>query len=90
MSRLYTETHRTQTIGWLRADVLGANDGIISTASLISRFVLPDQRQGARIWPEHRPVRCREGVLSQAAMASQAPGVFAIYQRGLQNHATDK
>jgi AcrR family transcriptional regulator len=24
------------------------------------------------------------------AMASQAPGVFAIYQRGLQNHATDK
>ena len=29
------EKHRTQRIGWLRAAVLGANDGIISTASLI-------------------------------------------------------
>lgn len=27
--------HRTQRIGWLRAAVLGANDGIVSTASLI-------------------------------------------------------
>lgn len=29
------ETHRTHRIGWLRAAVLGANDGIVSTASLI-------------------------------------------------------
>jgi VIT1/CCC1 family predicted Fe2+/Mn2+ transporter len=29
------EKHRTQHIGWLRAAVLGANDGIVSTASLI-------------------------------------------------------
>ena len=29
------EAHRTQHIGWLRAAVLGANDGIVSTASLI-------------------------------------------------------
>jgi vacuolar iron transporter family protein len=29
------EQHRTHTIGWLRAAVLGANDGIVSTASLI-------------------------------------------------------
>jgi len=29
------ETHRTDRIGWLRAAVLGANDGIVSTASLI-------------------------------------------------------
>ncbi len=37
MSRLHqhAETHRTDRIGWLRAAVLGANDGIISTASLI-------------------------------------------------------
>ncbi len=35
MSRLHTESHRTQHIGWLRAAVLGANDGIVSTASLI-------------------------------------------------------
>lgn len=30
-----TEPHRTQRVGWLRAAVLGANDGIVSTASLI-------------------------------------------------------
>lgn len=37
MSRLHShpETHLVQRIGWLRAAVLGANDGIISTASLI-------------------------------------------------------
>jgi VIT1/CCC1 family predicted Fe2+/Mn2+ transporter len=29
------ERHRTTHIGWLRASVLGANDGLISTASLI-------------------------------------------------------
>jgi vacuolar iron transporter family protein len=31
----FAERHRSQHIGWLRAAVLGANDGIISTASLI-------------------------------------------------------
>ncbi len=31
----HTEYHRTHRIGWLRASVLGANDGIVSTASLI-------------------------------------------------------
>jgi VIT1/CCC1 family predicted Fe2+/Mn2+ transporter len=33
--RLHPESHLTSRIGWLRAAVLGANDGIISTASLI-------------------------------------------------------
>src|SRR3954452_10539713 len=31
----HTEEHRSERIGWLRAAVLGANDGIVSTASLI-------------------------------------------------------
>ena len=31
----HVETHRTHRIGWLRAAVLGANDGIVSTASLV-------------------------------------------------------
>ena len=37
MSRLHThpEKHASSRIGWLRAAVLGANDGIVSTASLI-------------------------------------------------------
>ncbi|MDO9104195.1 MAG: VIT family protein [Methylovulum sp.] len=33
--RRHPERHRTDRIGWLRAAVLGANDGIVSTASLV-------------------------------------------------------
>jgi VIT1/CCC1 family predicted Fe2+/Mn2+ transporter len=32
---IHREWHRTARIGWLRAAVLGANDGIVSTASLV-------------------------------------------------------
>lgn len=35
MSRLHAERHNVARIGWLRAAVLGANDGIVSTASLV-------------------------------------------------------
>lgn len=37
MSRLHThpEQHLVERIGWLRAAVLGANDGLVSTASLV-------------------------------------------------------
>jgi VIT1/CCC1 family predicted Fe2+/Mn2+ transporter len=35
MPRIHKEQHRMERIGWLRAAVLGANDGILSTASLI-------------------------------------------------------
>lgn len=31
----HPEIHKTQRVGWLRAAVLGANDGIVSTASLV-------------------------------------------------------
>ena len=31
----HREYHRTRRVGWLRASVLGANDGIVSTASLV-------------------------------------------------------
>ncbi len=34
-ARLHSESHLIGRIGWLRAAVLGANDGIVSTASLI-------------------------------------------------------
>jgi VIT1/CCC1 family predicted Fe2+/Mn2+ transporter len=34
-ARRHAERHRTDRIGWLRAAVLGANDGIVSTASLV-------------------------------------------------------
>ncbi len=32
---MQTEHHRTNRVGWLRAAVLGANDGLLSTASLV-------------------------------------------------------
>jgi vacuolar iron transporter family protein len=35
MSAGSNERHRTERIGWLRAAVLGANDGILSTSSLV-------------------------------------------------------
>ena len=36
MSRLlHSEIHMVHRIGWLRAAVLGANDGLVSTASLV-------------------------------------------------------
>ena len=31
----HLERHRTDRIGWLRAAVLGANDGLVSTSSLV-------------------------------------------------------
>jgi len=33
--KLHREYHRATRVGWLRASVLGANDGLISTASLV-------------------------------------------------------
>lgn len=35
MQALQIERHRSARVGWLRASVLGANDGILSTASLV-------------------------------------------------------
>ena len=35
MPRAHFELHYNDRIGWLRASVLGANDGIVSTASLV-------------------------------------------------------
>ena len=35
MAMRHLERHRTDRIGWIRAAVLGANDGIVSTASLV-------------------------------------------------------
>jgi VIT1/CCC1 family predicted Fe2+/Mn2+ transporter len=35
MPRHHLERHRSDRIGWLRAAVLGANDGLVSTASLM-------------------------------------------------------
>jgi len=40
--RIHRETHRSGRVGWLRASVLGAQDGIVSTASLLIGVVAAD------------------------------------------------
>ncbi len=35
VAAIHSETHKSANIGWLRAAVLGANDGLISTSSLV-------------------------------------------------------
>jgi VIT1/CCC1 family predicted Fe2+/Mn2+ transporter len=45
-ARGHTERHRTERIGWLRAAVLGANDGIVSTASLLLGVAAASASQG--------------------------------------------
>ena len=45
--RRHAERHRTDRIGWLRAAVLGANDGIVSTASLVVGVAAAGSSHGA-------------------------------------------
>ena len=47
MPIFHREWHRTQHIGWLRAAVLGANDGIVSTASLLVGVAAADASRSA-------------------------------------------
>jgi vacuolar iron transporter family protein len=47
MSPRHLERHRTERIGWLRAAVLGANDGIVSTASLVLGVATADANRSA-------------------------------------------
>jgi vacuolar iron transporter family protein len=43
----HSELHRTDRVGWLRAAVLGANDGIVSTASLIVGVAAAETTHGS-------------------------------------------
>jgi VIT1/CCC1 family predicted Fe2+/Mn2+ transporter len=43
----HQEQHRTRRAGWLRAAVLGANDGIVSTASLVLGVAAADASRAA-------------------------------------------
>jgi VIT1/CCC1 family predicted Fe2+/Mn2+ transporter len=44
---MHRELHRTESIGWLRAAVLGANDGLISTSSLVVGVAAANPAPGA-------------------------------------------
>jgi vacuolar iron transporter family protein len=45
-ARRHRERHRTDRIGWLRAAVLGANDGVLSTAGLVIGVASADIARG--------------------------------------------
>src|ERR1700722_15222385 len=45
--RTHREKHRTGRTGWLRAAVLGADDGIVSTASLMIGVAASHASRGA-------------------------------------------
>ena len=45
--RWHRERHRLNRVGWLRAAVLGANDGIVSTASLLVGVAAADASQSS-------------------------------------------
>lgn len=47
MEMPHNEMHRSHRIGWLRAAVLGANDGILSTASLVIGVAAANSDHGA-------------------------------------------
>jgi vacuolar iron transporter family protein len=47
MTQRHREKHRLKRVGWLRAAVLGANDGIVSTASLLVGVAAADATHGA-------------------------------------------
>src|SRR5512134_1621129 len=47
MTRRHHERHRSKSVGWLRAAVLGANDGIVSTASLLLGVTAAGSSHGA-------------------------------------------
>ena len=66
LTRRHTERHRTDRIGWLRAAVLGANDGIVSTASLLGGV--------AAAGPSHHAIR-GAGVAGPVLMFA-LPSVF--------------
>jgi VIT1/CCC1 family predicted Fe2+/Mn2+ transporter len=45
--RRHAERHHTERVGWLRAAVLGANDGLVSTASLVVGVAAASSTQGS-------------------------------------------
>ena len=92
MSRLHIEGHRTQSIGWLRAAVLGANDGIVSTASLIIGVAAANATQSAVLVAGVAGLVA--GAMSMAAgeyvsVSSQADSEQADIAREGQELATD-
>lgn len=79
--RRHAERHRTERIGWLRAAVLGANDGIVSTASLLVGVA------AAGATPESLLVTGVAGLMAGAM--SMAAGEYVSVQAQADTEAAD-
>ncbi|MBO9512489.1 MAG: VIT family protein [Variovorax sp.] len=90
--RAHLERHRTERIGWLRAAVLGANDGIISTASLVAGVAAAQASHASIVTTAVAGLVA--GAMSMAAgefvsVHSQADAEKADLERERQELATD-
>jgi VIT1/CCC1 family predicted Fe2+/Mn2+ transporter len=88
----HIERHRTQRVGWLRASVLGANDGIVSTASLIVGVATAEASRGSVLVAGMAGLVA--GAMSMAAgeyvsVSSQADTEGADLERERKELATD-
>jgi VIT1/CCC1 family predicted Fe2+/Mn2+ transporter len=90
--RPHKEEHRTDRIGWLRAAVLGANDGIVSTASLVVGVAAAEATRGSVVVAGVAGLVA--GAMSMAAgeyvsVSSQADTENADLERERKELATD-
>ena len=88
---MHVERHRAAHIGWLRAAVLGANDGLISTASLVVGVAAADTGRAAVLVAGYAGLVA--GAMSMAAgeyvsVSSQADTEHADLARERQELAT--
>ena len=93
MPILHRERHRTDRVGWLRAAVLGANDGIVSTASLVVGIAASHASRNAVLVAGVAALVA--GAMSMAAgeyvsVSSQADAEEADLNRERQELATDR
>src|SRR5678815_1301900 len=88
---MHGELHRSRRIGWLRAAVLGANDGLISTSSLVIGVAAAEPSRAAILLAAVAGLAA--GTLSMAAgeyvsVSSQADTEHADLARERQELAT--
>ena len=89
----HTERHRTHRVGWLRAAVLCANDGIVSTASLIVGVAAAESSRGSILVAGMAGLVA--GAMSMAAgeyvsVSSQSDTENADLEREREELATDR
>lgn len=79
--KVHVERHAVSRIGWLRAAVLGANDGIVSTASLVVGVAAAEATRG--------PILLAAGAGLVAGAMSMAAGEYVSVASQADSEAAD-